>query len=396
MKKYIILSLILGVDVAVLLYEVSQLSIGYSEIELLHAHFSMIKFLVNLSLHIFGKNDFALRFPMILLHVFSVLLLFNLLAQYLKKDSDRLWIIAIFILLPGVMSSAIVVNSAGFVIFGLLLYLNLYKKNIYFKYLLLPLLLFCDQSFMLLFISLSFYGLNKRDKNFALYNLLLFCISLYLYGFDTTGLPKGHFLDTLAIYSAIFTPLIFIYIFYTLYRRYITSQRDILWYLASISFILSLLISFRQRLHVEIFAPYLIVSLPIVAQTFLSSYRVRLPQFRIRYKIIFFTSLIFLLINAPIIVFNKYLYLFLRNPRENFAYNMQITKDLANKLKNLNISCIDAHNHQMQVRLTFYNINYCSNISLTKKRYKNSKSVTISYITKPVYIRYVTKLNKSS
>ena len=392
MRNYLLLSLILGIDISVLVYETSQLSISYSEITLLHSHFSAVKFLVNLSLHFFGQNNFALRLPMIMLHVASVILMYIFSASYVKRDSDRLWIVAIFVLLPGVMSAAIVVNNAGFVIFGLLLYLVLYKKHILFKYLFLPVLLFCDQSFMLLFLGLFIYSVKIKDKRFAVFNLLMFVVSFYMYSFNVGGLPKGHFLDTLAVYSAIFTPFAFIYIFYTLYRRYITSNEDIVWYLASTAFIVSLVLSFRQRIQLEMFAPYLIIALPLAANTFFTSYRVRLPQFRKRYNILFIVTFIFLLLNAQAVVFNKYLYLFLKNPKENFAYNMQIANNLALKLKSLNIHCINANNHKMQSRLMFYGIGYCSNIYLSKFKSKNGQKVTISYINKPIYTRYVTRI----
>jgi len=393
MRLYLILSIILGIDISALLYETHELSIGYSEITLLHSHFSAVQFLVNLSLHIFGNNNFALRVPMIMLYVGSVILMFIFSKNYLKRDSDRLWLIGIFVLLPGVMSAAIVVNNAGFVIFGLLLYLILYNKNVVFKYLLLPILLVCAQSFMLLFLGLFVYAIRIKDKKFAIFNLLLFTLSLYMYRFNVGGLPKGHFLDTLAVYSAIFTPFIFIYIFYVLYRRYITSKTDIVWYLASTAFIVSLMLSFRQKLQLEMFAPYLIIALPLAAETFFTSYRVRLPQFRKRYNILFIITFIFLLVNAQAVVFNKYLYLFLKNPKENFAYNMQIADNLATKLKTLNIHCVNANNHKIQARLKFYGISYCPGIYLTKFKQKNSYKVTISYISKPVYIRYVTKLH---
>jgi hypothetical protein len=394
MRAALLLSLFLGIDVSILLYETSQLSVAYSELQLLGGNFSAVKFLVNTSLAFFGKNDYALRVPMILLHVMNVLLFYRLSTKYLKRENDVLWVTAIFILLPGVMSSAIVVNGAGFVIFGLLLYLNLYDKSPYFKYLLPIILLFCERSFMFLYAGLFFYAVSQKEKRFAAFSAALFVLSLYVYGFDTQGLPKGHFLDTLAVYAAIFTPIVFVYIFYILYRRYITSKEDILWYLAATAFLLSLLLSFRQKLHLERFAPYLIIALPIAAQTFFTSYRVRLRQFRTRYKILFFTAFAFLLLNATAVVFNKYLYRFVKNPKEQFAYNMQIAKDLAYKLHTMHILCAKIENHEMQARLRFYNISSCESVLLTKTYRKHAQKVTISYKDKPVYSIYVTKINK--
>ena len=98
MNKFFILFLILGLDALFLLYETSQLSIGYTETTVLNGSFSVLQQIEEISFYIFGKNDFALRFPMIILHLLSAILLFNLAKQYLKYDRDRLWLVVVFIL----------------------------------------------------------------------------------------------------------------------------------------------------------------------------------------------------------------------------------------------------------------------------------------------------------
>ncbi|MBU1884611.1 hypothetical protein KKB80_10180 [bacterium] len=388
------LFLILGLDALFLSYETSQLSIGYSEVTLLNGGFSLVKYIEKFSLTLFGQNDIALRLPMILMHLGSVVLLFIFSKRYLKYDTDRLWLVTIFILLPGVLSSSIVVNSAGLVIFSLFLYLTLYNLNIYLRYLLLIPLWFVSPSMIFLYLGLFFHSIKEKEYKFTVLNLLLFVSSLYINGFDTTGLPKGHFLDTLAIYAAIFTPIVFIYIFYILYRRYVTSREEILWYIASTTLLVSLLLSFRQRLHLEDFAPYILVALPIAAQTFYHSYRVRLKQFRGTYKIIFIISFVFLSFNAAVVLFNKYIYCILDNPREHFAYDMHIAKDLAAKLKEKNITCVDANSKKLQSRLRFYGVPYCRENNITYIKSKESDIVTISYKGCKVYQTYVTKVNK--
>lgn len=393
MRKYFILFLILGLDALFLFYETSQLSIGYGEVTLLNGGFSVIKYIEKFSLSLFGQNDIALRLPMILMHLGSVILLFIFSKKYLKYDTDRLWLVTIFILLPGVLSASIIVNSAGLVIFSLFLYLTLYNLNSYFKYLLLIPLWFVSPSMIFLYLGLFFHSIKEKEYKFTVLNLLLFISSLYINGFDTTGLPKGHFLDTLAIYAAIFTPIVFIYLFYILYRRYVTSREEILWYIASTTLLVSLLLSFRQRLHLEDFAPYILVALPIAAQTFYHSYRVRLKQFRRTYKIIFIISFVFLLLNATVVLFNKYVYCILDNPKEHFAYDMHVAKDLAIKLKEKNITCIDANGKKLQSRLRFYGVPYCKENSITYVKNKESNIVTISYKGCKVYQTYVTKIN---
>ena len=394
MKKYLILFLILGLDVLFLFYETSQLSISYAELTLLKGEFSPLQFIEKLSFLLFGQNDFALRVPMIILHFLSALLLFNLSKRYLKYDRDRLWLIVVFILLPGVLSSSLVVNSAGLVIFSLLLYLNFYDKNTYLKYLLLLPLWLVDPSMEILFLALTIYALTRKEYLFAAVNIVLFFTSLFYFGFDTDGLPKGHFLDTLAIYSAIFTPIVFVYLFYILYRRFIIKRTDVLWYIASTALLLSLFLSFRQRLHLEEFAPFILIALPLAGQTFYHSYRVRLKEFRSTYRIIFSLSIAFLALNAMVVFFNKYLYHFVKKPSEHFAYEMNIASELADNLKAKHFTCIDADNEKLQARLDFYGIGYCKGYRLTRQRFENSKNVSISYNGVLVYRVYVTNINK--
>jgi len=395
MKYKIILFLILGIDAFVLFFEISHISISSSEASLLYGEPSFLQFLVNKSLAFFGNNDFGLRFIFIAMHLVSALFIYAISGRYLHSQRNRIWLVLTFVLLPGVVSSAIMVNHAGFIIFGLLLYLYLEPKipKIFINILLL-LYALIDVGFVYLFLGLAIYYLSHKDMKAFIYNLGLFFLSSYLYGFDIYGFPRGHFLDTIGVYAAIFNPIIFVYIFYVLYRRYLADKKDKLWYIASTALIISLLISFRQRVNIVHFAPYLIIALPLAAQTFVSSYRVRLKEHRKAYKAIFVTSFILLILNTLLVFFNKELYLVLDNPKKNFAYNMHVAKELAKELKAKNINCVET-NEKMQKRLRFYSISECrqnilKELPLTDKKEAN---VTIRYKNKTLYKATVTKLN---
>ena len=99
----------------------------------------------------FGQNDFALRLPMIVFHLLSSLLLYKISKKYLEKQKDRLWLLIVFILLPGVISSALLVNSAGLVIFSLLLFIYIYDNfSKEYTYPLLLIFAIIDGSFLYL------------------------------------------------------------------------------------------------------------------------------------------------------------------------------------------------------------------------------------------------------
>jgi len=395
MKYRYILFLILGLDVLFLLIQINELSISYYETQVMHGDISILQILVNTSIFLFGKNDFALRFPMLLLHIMSVLLLYKISKKYLKMKRNRLWLVLIFVLLPGTLSSAIIVNEAGLIIFGLLLFVYIYEnysKN--YLFILSIIYLFVSGGFVYLYISMMIYALYKKDYKLFIFNLTLTFLSLIIFGINTHGTPRGHFLDSLGLYAAIFSPIIFIYLFYVLYRRYLTKEINLLWFIATITLIFSLLLSFRQKVNIEYLAPYLMVSLPLIAQTFEHSYRVRLNIFRKKYRLVFTLSLIILLINSSVIFFNKYLYNFIQNPQKHFSYNMHVAKELAQNLKNKNITCIST-NKRMQERLNFYGVTKCNKYILRESFYFNTdkENVTISYKNVPVYFANVTKLN---
>jgi len=395
MKYRIILFLILGLDASILIFQTTQISISPSEALLLYGDASFLQQLVKLSLKIFGQNDFALRFVMILLHLLSAWLLYAISAKYLKLERNRLWLVTVFILLPGVVSAALVVSHAGLIIFGLFLYIYVSQKlNDYYVNMLLFLYALLDAGFVYLFVGLAIFYLFQKNKILFLYNLFFAGLSVYIYGLNISGIPSGHFLDTIGVYSAIFTPVIFIYIFYTLYRGYLNDENDKIWYIASTALLFSLLLSFRQRVELELFAPYLILALPLAAKTFAHSYRVRLKNFRKRYKAIFVLAFVFLIFNTLIVIFNKELYLLLDNPKKHFAYKMHIAKELATKLKKMDIFCVKA-NQDMQRRLKFYFIDKCDeNVLRELKPNLNIKSdVTIRYKNKILYKANVTKIN---
>ncbi|WP_297443491.1 hypothetical protein [Sulfurimonas sp.] len=332
---------------------------------------------------------------MVVLHLLSDVLIYLLSAYYVKSQRNRLWILFIFILLPGVVSSALIVNHAGVVIFGLLLYVYLDKKlSINYTNILLLIFALIDPGFAYLFLGLVVYSLFEKNKIFFVYNTLLYALNIYIYGFHIQGVPSGHFLDTMGVYSAIFTPIIFIYLVYVLYRKFLSDEIDKLWYISSTVLFISMMLSFRQRIEIEVFAPYLIIALPLAGETFASSYRVRLKEHRKKYRLIFIISVLFLLLNTLIVFFNKELYIFLENPKKHFAYNMHVAKELAKELKSQNIDCVST-NKKMQLRLKFYNIEKCEQFKLKELplRSKQTTNVTIRYSNKIIYKAHVTKIN---
>jgi len=376
----------------VLLYLANDFSISYKESLIYYEkNANFLTFLTNFSTKIFGQNDIALRLPFILFYLGSAIILYALTNDYFKYQIDRIISIAIFMALPGINSAALLINESIVVVFFTLLYLYLYKLNDKEYYILLVLFLFIDNSFAILFLALFFYSMVKKDNVLLVVSLILFGISMSMYGFEIGGKPKGYFLDTFAIYASIFSPLLFLYFFYSIYRVGIKKmEKDMYWYISVTALGLSLLFSLRQKIQIEDFAPFVVIAIPLMVKLFMHSLRVRLKEFRKVHYTMFYISITILVLNFITLVFNKYLYIFINKPSKHFAYKHHVAKELSQKLKQMEVSNIFIYDNIMAKRLEFYNI---SNIKQQKKlgSYKknNSKIIEIKYYNKIIKRFYI-------
>jgi ABC-type multidrug transport system fused ATPase/permease subunit len=200
-------------------------------------------------------------------------------------------------------------------------------------------------------------------------------------------------MDTLISYSLIFSPFVFLYFFYTLYRILMKEEKSILWFISFIALIFSILISYRQRILIDDFAPYVVVSVPLMVRLFMNSYRIRLPENRRGHKALFIVVFAMLIVNFVVTYTYQYLYLFLQKPKYHFAYKYNIAKELASELKKLGVHEVAA-DKKMQKRLAFYRIGKSTRYMLsTKPSTDESKKVTISYKNRVVKTYFVSKVN---
>jgi len=386
--------------VFVLLFVTNTLSISYKEALNVFVNTSILTYITNTSLFIFGQNDIALRLPFIIFYILSVLLMYKITDKYFNYESDRLISICIFMLLPGVLSASLLVNSAIIVTFLTLLYLYYYKLTNKHSYLLLLIYVFIDNSFAILYLALFFYSLKdiksivdvKDKKNILLWiSLVLFVLSMYIYGFTTAGKPRGFFLDTFAIYASIFSPLLFIYFFYSIYRIGLKEkEKSLTWYISTTALLVSFLFSFRQRVYIEDFAPYVVISLPFMLKIFFHSYRVRLKEFRKNHNIAVTLVLFMLFINVLFTIVNKPLYIVLSNPKKHFVYKYHFVKELAEEMKRNKINFISSDDRELLLRLRFYGINEGKKYFLSLNKFDGyRKKITVSYYNKKLYKVYI-------
>lgn len=370
-----------------------SLSISYKEALNLFVNHSILSIITNISTYFFGHNDLALRVPFIFLYALSSFMMFKITKNYFKYEKDRCINVLIFMTLPGVLSAALLVNTAIIVMFFTLFYIYYYQKHQKHFYLILPFLLFLDNSFAILFLGLLFFSLKTKDRILLYLSSSLFFLSLYIYGFSTDGRPRGFLIDTVGIYSAIFSPVLFLYFLYAIYKKAFSKEINLVWYISFTALILSIVISFRQRVYIEDFAPFVVIALPLMLKMFLNAYRVRLKEFRKTYNIFAILTIVMLFINVFLTFINKPLYYFLPDPKKHFVYQYHFIKEVASELKVKNINNILSDDKELALRLRFYEIEEGENYFLsTREFYNYDEKIVINYSGKDLFFVYIKKL----
>ena len=375
--------ILLSINILSLLFTVSEISISFKESEKLLFPSSLLFWWIDFVTEIFGANDYSLRGSCIAIHCCNVILLYMIGRLYLKKPSDSLFLVAIYMLLPGINFSAILLYESGFIIFMLLLicYIHLRYKRI--PYILIFAGGLLNLALSVLFIALGIYAIRHKKTKTFIACIVGFGINMFAYSSDIGGTPSAHFLDALGELAMLFSPFLFLYYIYALYAGVARRKDDTLMIYISVSgLILTLLLSFRQEINIMNFAPLCVVGLPIMVFDFFNNMRVRLKIYRLKFKVRIFIICGVLCLETFMIFGNKLTYLF--SPKPNFASNYYIAKDLAHILLSSNINGIKIQDHKLALRLNFYGINagntYCL-YSDTKHQTKHKgETITIKYL----------------
>ncbi|MCI5633042.1 hypothetical protein [Helicobacter sp.] len=386
-RNYFWLFALLVSSSCALLWLSSTLSISYDEAQSFFNAKDFGGIVSRLSVQLFGQNDFALRLPFLLLHLCNTLLMFYLAKGFLKRNTDALFCALLFCLLPGVNAVALLVTNGGIVIaLTLILCLWVQKYNA-IPYWLLLVMAFVDKSFALVFVALIFYGIANKNTRLIVLSLLLFALNMYVYGLEIGGRPSGYFLDSNGHLLLIFSPLLYLYFLYTLYRYFNAKAKSLMWYIASVSLGFIWLLSLRQRVQMETFAPLLIVGIPLMVSLYFSGLRVRLPQFRARYTIPFLMTFLVLLILSGTLFLSKPLFVLFPNANEHFASRHFIAKEIAQELKNRGFYRVKTEK-KMQERLRFYGIAR-GGVQLSSIKKANAQSFSIEYYGKKIITYYL-------
>ena len=303
----------------------------------------------------------GLRIFFILFGFLSIALFYKLSRTYFPRTSDAYLATVIFMILPGILTGITLANISIIVLCIVLLFVLLYEKGYYaFLPFLMLILFFIHEASIIFFVALLLYGVMYKDKKLAIGSLAFLLAFIYLTkGIEIGGRPAGHFAEIFGLYATVFSPLLFLYFFYAMYRILLREKKTLLWYISFTALAFSLLLSLRQRVSITDFAPYVMISVVLMLNTLNSSVRVRLPEFQKRYKQGFYIVMVSLLLSVSLIIFHKALFRIFTDPSQHFANRIYKPYNLVKELKSEGIECYDGAHGRERYQLRYYNILPC-------------------------------------
>ncbi len=305
---------------------------------------------------VFGLRLFFMLFAFLSLRIF-----YELSQRYFKKREDVYLSTALFMFLPGILTASAMANVAIIVLPLVLFFVLLYERR---HFMVLPLIMlalfFIHEASVIFFLALLFYSIAHKDKHLAIISSAFIVAFIYLAkGIEIGGRPSGHFIEIFGLYAAVFSPLLFLYFFYAMYRILLREKKTMMWYISFTALAVSLLLSIRQKVYITDFAPYVMISTIAMVDVFNRSLRVRLPEFQRYYRYAFYVVLSVLVVSVLTIVLHRYLYLMAKESERPFAYRIYRPYDLVQKLRAEHRTCYDTQG-RWKYQLRYYHISPCS------------------------------------
>jgi len=256
----------------------------------------------------FSHENYILRLPFFLISILSIFLLYQYSRDILNKQ-EKYFSIFLYLATPGVFVSNIIINRATVPIFLSLLFIVAIKKRYrVLQVVSLVLLFFTHTALFVFYLAIFLYAYQKKDSLLFIVSFILLLISIILEKYTIGGLPRGHLVQLFGIYAVIFSPFYFLALVYSLYRLAKDRIYDVLWYIVVVSFIISLILSIRQKILITDFTPFMVFASPLIVKVFQNSLSVRLPEFRKKYYILCKIVVIVLLLETLFVAFSYPIY----------------------------------------------------------------------------------------
>jgi len=342
-------------------YLATTTPISPHEAHIFYTQSNSVSYLMNLGESLIG-GFLGLRIFFIFFGMLSIILFYKVSRNYFSKSKDAYLSTIIFMLLPGILTATTLANIAIIVLVLVLLFVLLYEKNIRLPLPFLMLaLFFIHEASIIFFVALLLYGMRQKDKKLAIGSLsFLLAFIFFAKGIEIGGRPSGHFIEIFGLYATVFSPLLFLYFFYAMYRILLREEKNLLWYISFTALGFSLLLSLRQRVYITDFAPYVMISIIIMLDMFNQSIRVRLHIFQKYYQRAFIIVMSTLLLNTAIIVWHQTFFYFISDKKQHFANRIYEPYNLAKSLHENGIGCYDKAKGRELYQLKYYEIEPCS------------------------------------
>jgi len=350
-----------------LLYLAITLPIGPHEATLYYEGQGVLSILTHLCKGCFSNNlDF--RLPFLLFGFLNIPLFYIMSRFYLDKKEESYLATTIFLLLPGIITSTVLVNIAVVVITLVLIFLIFYKQKIWVGVVLtmVTLLLIHDAS-IIFFIAIVVFSVYKRNSQLLIFSIILALVGIFYFnGLEIDGTPTGEFLQLFGLYIALFSPFVFLYFFYALYRIWLREEKNLLWFISFLSFIFSILLSLRQQVDMTDFAPYVIVSVVLMLVVYYKTFSVRLPVFQKPYRWGFNIVIGSLIISSLVTIFHQPLFYLLDDKSKHFAYPFYEPYWQVLELHEIEQNCYTVKKNNVQYQLKYYGIEKCEESTVPK------------------------------
>ena len=350
-----------------LIYLAITLPIGPNEAKVYYTDSGILHYFTHLFKGWFG-NGLEFRLPFLFFALLNIALFFIMSQHYFIKVEKSYFATSVFMLLPGIITSAVLVNIAVVVISLVLAFIIFYeKKRVVCQALMMLLLLFVHDASVIFFVGVTLFSAFTRNKKLFTISIAFLAVNLlYLNNLSIEGRPQGEFLELFGLYIALFSPLVFIYFFYALYRIWLREKKDILWYVSFTAFVLSILLSLRQQVDMTDFAPYVIVSVVLMLVLYHQTVEVRLPRFQVWYRRVFVLIVSSLILSAMIIFFHQLFFFLLKDKTKHFTYAFYEPYWQMQELNEIGQDCYTVSSQKVQYQLKYYGIDKCEDLDVPK------------------------------
>jgi hypothetical protein len=343
------------------LYLAASAPISPHEAKAFYTSSDIVSTLMHMGDTLFG-NLFGLRIFFVFFGFLSILFFYELSRRYFDKREDAYLATFIFMLLPGIVTGSTLANIAIIVLPLVLLFVLLYEKN---HFVLLPfimlILFFIHEASIIFFIALLLYGVLHKDRKLSIFAAAFLIAFVYLAkGIEISGRPSGHFAEIFGLYAAVFSPFIFFYFFYVMYRIFLREEKSLLWYISFTALLFSLLLSIRQRIGITDFTPYVLIAVPLMLHLYHNSLRVRLPEFQKKYILGFKVIMATLILSSLSILLYQVMFDITKDTKRFYSNSVYAPYILAEALKADMIDCYNGTDEKERYQLQYYNISRCS------------------------------------